>query len=234
MRPPENAERFTMREATARSSTRWDRRSERPPWRERVITFLAPALLLSVAVIHFYLVHAERLSPWKGGGFGMFSTLESPASRVVRLQLISGSERIPVIVPAELSGLVSEIRTLPQRKRLQELAQRAAAGAWVPYRVVPAAQHYEMLRERYSASTAMAGTRSTDISVDVYSLENAAHASMLFDRLRFVRMVPPGEVPRHVIRIDRVQAEVWQLRYDGRTRRLGLSLIDRVEAVHGN
>jgi len=42
---------------------------ERASWRVWVV----PALLVVVAVHQFYRVHAEGLSSWRGGGFGMYA-----------------------------------------------------------------------------------------------------------------------------------------------------------------
>jgi YD repeat-containing protein len=191
---------------------------------------LPPALLSVVGLLHVHMVLAAGMSPWKGGGFGMFSTIESPASRVVRLHLVGPTERIPVLVPGELADLVAEIQTLPRRQRLDELARRAAVGAWVPYRLLPATEHYRVLRQRHDSAGAERRPWRGDLSVDVYSLENAAYLGLMFDRLRFLRMVPDDGGVGSALRFDHVEAEVWQLEYDSEGRRLRLRLVDRVAA----
>ena len=42
-----------------------------------VRTYLAPAVLVVVALTQRYLMHHQRLDPWKGGGFGMFSGIST-------------------------------------------------------------------------------------------------------------------------------------------------------------
>src|SRR5262245_46384965 len=46
---------------------------------------LPAALLLAVAVTQVVLARVADLSPWKGGGFGMFATNDGAAFRYVRL-----------------------------------------------------------------------------------------------------------------------------------------------------
>jgi len=48
---------------------------------------LPAIILLIVASYQIYLVKTSRLSPWKGGGFGMFSTINSPGMRSVSVDV---------------------------------------------------------------------------------------------------------------------------------------------------
>ena len=52
-----------------------------PSRRQAITWFLAPALLLAVAGVHSYLVEAKKQTPWEGGGFGMFSTMDKRQAR---------------------------------------------------------------------------------------------------------------------------------------------------------
>lgn len=45
--------------------------------------WLVPGLVLAIALVQSTLVLTQELSPWKGGGFGMFSTVDSPSMRFV-------------------------------------------------------------------------------------------------------------------------------------------------------
>jgi hypothetical protein len=81
-------------------------------------------LLCTVAVYHIYLVHSTYQAPWKGGGFGMFSSVVSPRSRV--LHVYRRTEKGEVAVPphARQARRVSAVLTCPTTQRLRELADK--------------------------------------------------------------------------------------------------------------
>jgi hypothetical protein len=97
-------------------------------WR-RVI--LAPACLLLVAGLQVVRVHQFGQSAWKGGGFGMFSTVDAPQARFLRLFVVTERGRVPVEAPAKLQKLISELRTAPSQRRAQELAAQLAKESWI-------------------------------------------------------------------------------------------------------
>ena len=47
----------------------------------------APLVLILIACLQIYLTQTQELSRWKGGGFGMFSTLDSPSARFLRISI---------------------------------------------------------------------------------------------------------------------------------------------------
>jgi hypothetical protein len=53
--------------------------------RQRWRTILPVALLVAVASVQVVLTRTAGLSPWKGGGFGMFSTTDDSGRRRVRV-----------------------------------------------------------------------------------------------------------------------------------------------------
>ena len=52
--------------------------------RSRAAAALPGALLVLVAALQIALAHLSPLSPWKGGGFGMFASLDGGSFRSVR------------------------------------------------------------------------------------------------------------------------------------------------------
>jgi hypothetical protein len=92
---------------------------------------LAPLCLLLVAGLHAYRVTAANQSPWKGGGFGMFSTVDAPNARFVRAYLITAEGRVPVEVPVRLARHASQVLTAPSQAQLDELAAKFAEQTWV-------------------------------------------------------------------------------------------------------
>ena len=57
---------------------------ERRIW-ARVVPLVAPALLVAVGLNQLVLAHSEDLTSWKGGGFGMFATVDRLDERFITL-----------------------------------------------------------------------------------------------------------------------------------------------------
>jgi len=97
----------------------------------RVLKYTAPALLTTLACIQLFLGLNFGLTPWKGGGFGMFSTVDSPEARTVRVYLETDDGALPTRVPSWLSSRRRYTRSLPTDFRIQGLAEELAAATWV-------------------------------------------------------------------------------------------------------
>lgn len=86
----------------------------------------------------------------------MFSTVDSPGARVLRLHLETDLGTVPVPVAPELAELAVVARTLPTRERLEALARRMTEIAWVPQRLEAPSRRYrralERLRDQLPAS----------------------------------------------------------------------------------
>src|SRR5262245_55806147 len=106
--------------------------------KNRLLLAAAPLVLVIVAIQQLYLAHTEHLTPWKGGGFGMFSTVDSRAARFLRIYVSTADGEVPVEVPRQLQSFASEIRSIPTRDRVTQLAYALAQTTWVP--TTPGAQ----------------------------------------------------------------------------------------------
>jgi len=91
---------------------------------------LAPLCLCLVAGLHFVRVWACRQTPWKGGGFGMFSTVDDESARFVRCWLVTDSGEIPLPIPPAADKSLAELRAAPTQARLDDLARRLAQQNW--------------------------------------------------------------------------------------------------------
>ena len=91
---------------------------------------LAPACLCLVAGLHVYRVNVHDQSPWKGGGFGMFSTVDSPPARYLKVYLLTDEGEIPVELPDRLSKRAAELCTAPNEEKLDYLTEQAAGLSW--------------------------------------------------------------------------------------------------------
>jgi hypothetical protein len=72
----------------------------------RPLRWLAPALLLSVALNQLWLAFSADLTPWCGGGFGMFSTADGRFSRHLHAYALSPGLRMELEIPIELDERV--------------------------------------------------------------------------------------------------------------------------------
>jgi hypothetical protein len=116
--------------------------------RSWIYSCVAPVALLAVAINQLRLVDASMLTRWKGGGFGMFATVDSPGARFLRIHLLTEAEPIPVAEPEPLRSDALEIQSIPTIDRAEALAAALARGTWVRLRMESAIAQYERLAGR--------------------------------------------------------------------------------------
>jgi hypothetical protein len=88
----------------------------------------APAVLLAVvAVCQIVLSKTADLTPWKGGGFGMFATLDHNAYRRLEV-VVEGTERSETLdIPPSLEADAARAAAFPAQWMLRSLAEGVAA-----------------------------------------------------------------------------------------------------------
>lgn len=98
-----------------------------PSW----LPLLPAALLIVVAAHQLHLAATEPLTPWKGGGFGMFSSTDRGHNRRLRVW-VKGPERSEeMAIPRDLTDLAMDALVFPSQGRLERLAleiERAASN----------------------------------------------------------------------------------------------------------
>ena len=87
---------------------------------------LPPILLVVVALVQIGLAHTEYLSPWSGGGFGMFSSQDAGGNRHLHVFALYPGVRRELELPEELRDEISRALVLPTAARLRALADRVA------------------------------------------------------------------------------------------------------------
>jgi hypothetical protein len=87
---------------------------------------VAPVLLAVVAAGQLWLAHARALTPWCGGGFGMFSTVDGWGARHLHAWLRGDGWRREVEIPPELRDLEQRALALPDVPRLRGLSRELA------------------------------------------------------------------------------------------------------------
>ena len=97
-------------------------------WRGGWLLAALPALLLSVVALRqIQLTRTENLSPWKGGGFGMFASTDSRANRYLRVYVKAPGRHAELAIPRSLEELAARVAVLPSERLLRRLAADVAA-----------------------------------------------------------------------------------------------------------
>jgi len=94
-----------------------------PGERQRWRSLLPVALLLSVAAAQVVLARASGLSPWKGGGFGMFSTTDDSAHRRVKVFVTAEDRSEEIEITPSLDDAARRAAVLPATGQLTRLAR---------------------------------------------------------------------------------------------------------------
>ena len=94
---------------------------------ERSWAALPAVLLAVVAATQIVLTQVQMLSPWKGGGFGMFSTLDERPFRYVRMFVRAPERSEELAVPPSLEELAASAEILPSDFQLDRLARAVVA-----------------------------------------------------------------------------------------------------------
>lgn len=87
-------------------------------------------LLIVIAIIHQFIAGPGKLSAWKGGGFGMFSTIESPSSRYYGFTLFSEGQDYKAIIPSEYARDIESLMAWPQQTGLRNLTEKLLFQEW--------------------------------------------------------------------------------------------------------
>lgn len=93
----------------------------------RVAIALPTALLLAVAAVQMTLAGTDDLSPWKGGGFGMFASVDGLPFRWVRLYVSAPARSEELTVPPSLEEQAHRVVTWPHERAMQGLARAVLA-----------------------------------------------------------------------------------------------------------
>ena len=85
-----------------------------------------------VLAIQLILIRTVHISPWKGGGFGMFSTINTPVSHIIKVYDYSPSgEKKIIIIPEKLKPLEAKIRYIAIDYYINHFKQAIQKEKWV-------------------------------------------------------------------------------------------------------
>jgi hypothetical protein len=94
---------------------------------------LPPLLLTVVALLQIVLARTADLTAWKGGGFGMFSTLDHGAYRGVDIVVDAPDRSESLEIPPSLEIAAARAAAFPVDRLMRDLAkgvESAAAGVF--------------------------------------------------------------------------------------------------------
>ena len=89
--------------------------------------WIAPIVLIVIALSQVSLAKTAALCPWKGGGFGMFSTNDVTTARNVRvfIERPASSEEVDIAAPQRILALQAKL--FPSDRLLMRLALAIAS-----------------------------------------------------------------------------------------------------------
>jgi hypothetical protein len=89
----------------------------------KYFAFIPTILLIVVACVQIYLARNADLTPWKGGGFGMFSTTDGNANRYLRVYVTAPQRSEEILIKPSLEDLATRAEMYPQNSQLEKLAK---------------------------------------------------------------------------------------------------------------
>jgi hypothetical protein len=184
---------------------------------------LAPLCLCLVAGLHVVRVWTCRQTPWKGGGFGMFSTIDDESARFLRCYLVTDHGDLPLAIPATADKAVAELRAAPTPAKLDELARRLADQSW-RWRNERQANEVAAIRRHDGIAISAAVLNSAASGVERSSNQTSSGHGTL-------EPIPRGEPAVGAVSFRAVRIACLRYRYDATNRTLGAETILVAEAV---
>ena len=167
--------------------------------------WLVPMVLITVGVIQIFLTQTVGLSPWKGGGFGMFAAIDSPSMRVLATEaLTQDNQRIRLEVLYDLDHSTRQrIRSVPKETELEQLAGQLLTQTFVPM--------------GFRRQTAYRSLQSQNPDVSRLLQPSSGSTPSSERRLplyRLKRSTDPVPAERTVKMLKAVRLQWWQLQFD--------------------
>ncbi|WP_293121238.1 hypothetical protein [Moorena sp. SIO4G3] len=184
--------------------------------RDLLFKYGVPGLLATVALVQQYASHQLSLTPWKGGGFGMFSTLDSPAARFLRIYIVTDKGKTQVNLPKWLGKLATEVRTIPTKNRLLRLTRELAQSQWISYASPSSEPPTFNASERDTSRNYLSNLDSEAPDL----IDRQSQVQLQIQRL--TQLLPPEVLKKgkslpskaEFVAVKEVQVEVWQYMFD--------------------
>jgi hypothetical protein len=112
--------------------------------REFLLRSFVPFLMVLIFLNHYRLVQWKGLWPWKGGGFGMFSTLSRPLIQGRKVDSKGNTQQIAIRVPkmtfrSYSDEIWSKARAYPSKANLRAAVESLKGVKLQPFQLRPGA-----------------------------------------------------------------------------------------------
>lgn len=178
---------------------------------------LPAAILVVVALLQIYLTQTANLSPWKGGGFGMFGAIDAPDMRVIQAEgLDQEGNLIQFDVYSALDDrTIRRTRTLPRQSDLEQMAPQFVGQPVVPTTIQRQAIYHKLQSNDPNVSAVqdvMPNNGSTP-------LPNPLNHPLDQPLYRLKTVYDP-EVPGAIKNLKAIRLQWWRIRFDQEHHRL--------------
>lgn len=192
-----------------------------PP--RRLLSGLAPGLLVLVACVQLALVRTHDLTAWKGGGFGMFSTLDSPSARTLRVVLLTTEGEALVVFPT-VEVRKARLLNMPNTGLLTDLAEQTAQEDWLVYTHDQLVEMKSGLPEEIRRQLARTEAERRNMLAE----DSTAALPAPYPRLvAFTHAGRPAQFEGREAEVIGARAEVWRFRFDADEDRLYAEVVNR-------
>lgn len=178
---------------------------------------LPAAILVLVALLQIYLTHTANLSPWKGGGFGMFGAIDAPTMRVIQAEALDqDGHLIQLDVYSALDDrTIRRIRTLPRQSDLEQIAPQFVTQA-----IVPTTVERQAVYEKFQLENSdLLGDQNLPLDRVTNPLPDLPTHPLTQPLYRLKTMYDP-DVPAAVKTVKAIRLQWWRLRFDHVQHRL--------------
>ena len=132
----------------------------------RLAVAAPPLLLVAVAAVQMVLALTAQLSPWKGGGFGMFASNDGLPFRGLRIFVNAPDRSEELQVPLSLLDAAARTATFPRDRALEAFARSVAARERRHARAVETVR-VEVWRASFSPTLDATRTRIRTLTLNV-------------------------------------------------------------------
>lgn len=178
---------------------------------------LPAAILVMVALLQLYLTHTANLSPWKGGGFGMFGAIDAPDMRVIQAEgLDQDGNRIQFDVYSALDDrTIRRTRTLPRQSDLEQMAPQFVGQSVVPTTI----QRQAIYHKFQSSDPDFPADQDSIPGMQIHPVPNLPTHPIAQPLYRLKTVYDP-EVPGATKPLKAIRLQWWRIRFDQVRHRL--------------
>lgn len=187
-------------------------------YRHFFLSYFPSVVLAVIACVQLLASQVVHITPWKGGGFGMFSTVDSLAARFLKVYLVTPDGDVPVKVPKHMEEKVRYIRSVPLSSSVQRLAHDLSQEMWVLNNYQDFAQASNKSRRQQSdLLEKSSSTHSSNNGTKDFNDEVAISPSIVVPPKYRVRERYENPNSSSVAQFTAVRVELWVYRFDSKS-----------------